>query len=80
MPQKKSSGGKREQQGAGTQVKAPVDPALVSVDGDPVLYLVSIVDKKARNLEKRKVIRNGVVVECIISSLKLLSFSSMKRW
>ena len=60
MPQKKSSGGKKEQQGGGganAQAKPPAgEPALVvPADCDPVAFLVSIVEKKARNLEKRKV-------------------------
>ena len=50
MPQKKSAGGKQQ------AVKQPAEPAMaIPVDGDTVAFLVSIVDKKARNLEKRKV-------------------------
>jgi len=66
MPPKKSSGGKKEQQGGGTCVQAKTlassEPALVvPSDCDPVTFLVSIVDKKARNLEKRKVTSIWVV-------------------
>lgn len=56
MPQKKSAGGKKEQQGTGAHAKAPAEPASnMQAEGDPVAFLVSIVEKKARNLEKRKV-------------------------
>lgn len=46
MPPKKPSGG---------QKASPPEVLSLAEGGDPVLVAISIIDKKARNLEKRKV-------------------------
>lgn len=53
MPQKKSSG---------NHTKQPSEPpiAVTLEGGDPIATFMSVVDKKARNLEKRRVSFNLV--------------------
>lgn len=64
MPSKKTVGSSSSAQQQHPQAARPPSPILIAEGVDPVSVLAGVVEKKARNLEKRKVCAATAFLVC----------------